>query len=134
MSDVQLPPERPEPWTEDRPGGPAGEPEPSPQRRSVLEPPTVRAPITPPAAPAPVAPVGPAPEEPGPARRPMRLRTVVFGLVLLSVAALSLIGALTEVRLSPSLVAVAILVGAGFVLVAGGLSAALRESAGRASH
>jgi hypothetical protein len=64
----------------------------------------------------------------------MRLRTVVFGLVLLSVAALSLIGALTEVRLSPSLVAVAILVGAGFVLVAGGLSAALRESSGRAPH
>jgi hypothetical protein len=64
----------------------------------------------------------------------MRLRTVVFGLVLLAVAASTLAGSLTGARISPSLVAVAVLVGAGFVLVAGGLSAALRESAGRPPH
>jgi hypothetical protein len=50
------------------------------------------------------------------------------------VSVLSLVGVLADVRLSPSLVAVVILVGAGFVLVAGGLSAALRESAGHPHH
>jgi hypothetical protein len=94
------------------------------QTGSVLDPPTV---TTPPPAPQP----GPvtAPDR-APARL-MRLRTVIFGLMLLAVSVLSVIGATTEVPLSASWVAVAILVGAGFVLVAGGLSAALREAASR---
>jgi hypothetical protein len=95
----------------------------SPRMDNPLDPPTVHAPPGPP--------MDTPTDAPASTRRPMRLRTVVFGLVLLAVAGLSLVGALTEIRLSPALVAVAILVGAGFVLVAGGLSAALRESSGR---
>jgi hypothetical protein len=95
--------------------------------RSVLDPPTV---LTPPAPTTGLDAVGAG----SPARRPMRLRTVVFGLVLLTVSVLTLLGSVAGIRLSVPMVAVVILVGAGFVLVAGGLSAALRESAGRAHH
>lgn len=104
---------------------PGGGPEPEP--RSVLDPPAV---FTPPPAFEPSA--APTEElEPVPARRPMRLGTVVFGLALLTMAVVSGVGALAEIRPSFPLVAVAILIGAGFVLVVGGLSAAVRETTGR---
>lgn len=63
-------------------------------------------------------------------RRPVRVRTVVFGLVLLTISVISLISLLTDVRIDGSVVGLGMLIGAGVALLAGGMVAASREAKG----
>jgi hypothetical protein len=63
-------------------------------------------------------------------RRPVRVRTVVFGLVLLAISVVSLVALLTDVRVDDGVVSVSLLIGAGIALVAGGVAAAVREAKG----
>jgi hypothetical protein len=61
------------------------------------------------------------------------MRTVVLGLVLLAVSAVSLLRVLTDVDVDDSLVALILLVVAGALLLGGGVASAAREArAGRA--
>lgn len=64
------------------------------------------------------------------ARPPVRIRTVVFGLVLLAIAGVSLLAALTEVRVDGAGVLLVLLVGAGLALLGGGIAAAAKEARG----
>lgn len=90
-------------------------------------PPTLPVPATAPPAAGPAA-GAPAPVPVvEPVRRGVRVRTVVFGLVMLAVAVLSLLSVLTSVRLQGGVLALGILVGAGAALVLGGLTAAVRD-------
>lgn len=54
-----------------------------------------------------------------PARRPMRMPTVVVGLVLLVVAGAVLISELTDVTVDPGAVVLALMIGGGVLLIAG---------------
>jgi hypothetical protein len=63
-------------------------------------------------------------------RRGVRMRTVVFGLVLLVVSVSVLVTLLTTARVDATAVTLVILIGAGAALVAGGLAAAVREARG----
>lgn len=60
-----------------------------------------------------------------PGRRGMRVGTIVWGLVLISLAALLLAVRLTDIRLDAGLVALGLIIGAGTALVVGGLLSAL---------
>ena len=63
-------------------------------------------------------------------RRPLRVRTVVFGLVMLTISVISLVALLTEVHVDSGVVGLGLLIGAGAALVAGGVAAAVREAKG----
>lgn len=63
-------------------------------------------------------------------RRPVRARTVVFGLAALAVAVSVLLATLTDVRVNGGAVALAVLIGAGSVLLGAGVLAAVREANG----
>jgi predicted phage tail protein len=65
----------------------------------------------------------------GTTRRPTpRVRTIVFGAVLLVVSVLSLVALLTDVHIDGAAVALGTLVAAGVALVAGGVASARREA------
>jgi hypothetical protein len=92
--------------------------------------PTIAAPVSEaPISEAPVgqAPVGQAPVSEPLVRRGMRARTVVFGLVMLAISGSVLVATLTTIQVQAGVVTLAVLLGAGGVLFAGGLSAAVRE-------
>lgn len=65
----------------------------------------------------------------GPARerRPMRVGTIVWGLVLISLASLLLAVRVADVRLDAGLVALGLTIGAGTALVVGGLLTAVNR-------
>jgi hypothetical protein len=63
-------------------------------------------------------------------RRGVRIRTLVFGLVLLAISASTLVTLLTTTRVDGTAVTLVVLIGAGAALVAGGLAAAVREGRG----
>lgn len=69
-------------------------------------------------------------DTPARTRRPVRVRTVVFGLVLLAISVVSLVALLTDVRVDGGVVGVSLLIGAGIALVTGGVAAAVREAKG----
>jgi hypothetical protein len=54
-----------------------------------------------------------------PARREVRMRTVVFGLVLLVIAGAVLVGQLTDISVDASAVVLAVMIGGGLLLIAG---------------
>lgn len=113
------------PSTPDRPY-PAGEP-PIEQTLTLGEPAhepdaTTEAP----AAEAPTTEFSPAPQahEPGPdpeavVRRGIRMRTVVFGLVLLAIAGSVLVAQLTDITIDAGAVFLALMIGCGVLLIAG---------------
>lgn len=61
----------------------------------------------------------PDPEPQAPVRRGIRMRTVVFGLVLLAIAGSVLVGQLTEVSIDAGAVFLALMIGCGVLLIAG---------------
>jgi hypothetical protein len=63
-------------------------------------------------------------------RRGIRVRTVVFGLILLAISASVLVTLLTTARVDATAVAFVVLIGAGAALLAGGVAAAVREARG----
>jgi hypothetical protein len=63
-------------------------------------------------------------------RRGIRVRTVVFGLVLLAISASVLVTLLSTMRVDATAVTVVALIAAGTALLAGGLAAAVREARG----
>ena len=65
---------------------------------------------------------------PDQARRSPRVRTIVFGLVLLAISVFSLLALLADVRVDAGVLGLALLIGAGTALVAGGVTAAIREA------
>ena len=102
--------------SEPRDLGPGGEPQPDPADTAPAEQPTVAVPqprqVTP------------------PLPRGIRVRTVVFGLVLLAVSVTVLVATLSAVHVDVAAVALAVLIAAGAALVAGGVAAAAREARG----
>lgn len=62
--------------------------------------------------------------------RRIRVRTVVFGLVLLAISASVLVTLLSTMRIDATAVTVVALIAAGTALLAGGLAAAVREARG----
>lgn len=81
--------------------------------------------------PAPYAKAPGSAEEPPPvveANQGMPLGTFVFGLVVMAVGLLILVSVLCNVTLSGSTVAIILFLGAGLVLIVGGLVAARRSS------
>jgi hypothetical protein len=76
------------------------------------------------------APEGATADAPTRTRRPVRVRTTVFGLVLLAISVVSLVALLTDVRVDGGVVGLSLLIGAGIALVAGGVGAAVREAKG----
>lgn len=64
-------------------------------------------------------------------RRPVRGRTVVFGLVLLVLAVAVLVSALTELHVDAGSVALAVLIGAGALLVVSGIRSTTRSTPSR---
>jgi hypothetical protein len=69
---------------------------------------------------------------PGPSggRRGVRLRTMVFGAVMLVISVVTLVALTTGVRVDGATVLLTLLLAAGAVLVAGGAASAVRESRG----
>ncbi len=61
-------------------------------------------------------------------RRPVRVRTVVLGLVLLVVGVATGLSVVTGLQLELWALGVALLLGAGLALVVGGVVSALREA------
>jgi hypothetical protein len=85
--------------------------------------------------PGPSAPIGraaadPAPPQPSRTSRAPRVRTVTFGLVILAISVISLVALMTDARIDGGVVGLGLLIGAGAALVAGGISAAMREARG----
>jgi hypothetical protein len=70
------------------------------------------------------------PDVPAPQRRAPRIRTVVFGLVMLAVACTAVVAGTTDVRVDGGAVALVVLVLAGVALLGGGIAAAAKESRG----
>lgn len=66
--------------------------------------------------------------DPDPERRPLRVGTIVWGLVLAAAGALILAVQLTGVRLDAGVVLLGLLIGAGAALVIGGLLAVLGKN------
>ncbi|MER2134123.1 MAG: hypothetical protein ABS910_05520 [Arthrobacter sp.] len=66
--------------------------------------------------------------EPEPEHRPLRVGTIVWGLVLAVIGALILTVQLTGVRLDTGMVVLGLLIGAGAALVIGGLLAVLGKN------
>ncbi|MBK6871900.1 MAG: hypothetical protein IPJ14_00425 [Kineosporiaceae bacterium] len=60
-------------------------------------------------------------------RPPLRMRTVVVGLVALAVSITTLINQLTSIDIPSEAVTLAVLLGAGGLLLASGILAAIRE-------
>jgi len=60
-------------------------------------------------------------------RRGVRVRTVVLGVVMLVISVACLVSLLTRVHVDAGVVGLALLVGAGAALLAGGLSAAISD-------
>jgi hypothetical protein len=79
-----------------------------------------------PSAPAPET--GQAPTAPARVRRGVRIRTVVFGLVLLVISGASLVALLTSIRVDAGVVFLGLMIGAGAALLIGGVSAAVRDA------
>jgi hypothetical protein len=77
---------------------------------------------------APVAPAGP--ERPAPAGRTPRIRTLVFGLVMLVVAGTVLAATIADLRVDGGALVLGVLVLAGVALLAGGIAAAAKEARG----
>lgn len=69
------------------------------------------------------------PTTPAPSgQRPgIRMRTIVAGLIALTISATILLDALTSIDINGGLVALAVLIGAGVLLLASGIMAAVRE-------
>jgi hypothetical protein len=65
-----------------------------------------------------------------PRSRVPRVRTVVLGLVMLSIGVASLISHVTGARVAGDVLALALMVGSGVALVAGGIAAAVKEAHG----
>lgn len=91
-------------------------------------------PVTEPSAPAPApepavaAPTAPAPStEPVRHARGLRVRTLVFGLLLGLVAATALVSETTGDRVDGGAIAIVALIGAGVILLAGAMGAAARS-------
>lgn len=66
--------------------------------------------------------------EPETEHRPLRVGTIVWGLVLAALGGLILAVQLTEIRLDAGLVLLGVLIGAGAALVIGGLISVLGRS------
>ena len=66
--------------------------------------------------------------EPEPVHRPLRVGTIVWGLVLAAVGSLILTVQLTGIRLDAGMVLLGVLIGAGAALVVGGLISVLGRS------
>ncbi len=96
-------------------------PDPATTRLLETAPPAVGAP----AAPAPVATRGDVAGRQGP-----RIRTTVFGLVMLAVAGTVLVAQLADIHVDGGAVALVVLVAAGLLLLVGGLAAAAKEARG----
>ena len=69
-------------------------------------------------------------DDEAPAPRGVRWRTVVFGLVLLTLSGTSLLRLLTDVHVDDAAVLLTILIAAGALLLGGGVVAAVREARG----
>lgn len=54
-----------------------------------------------------------------PARRPIRMHTVVLGMVLLVIAGAVLVSELTDVSVDPGAVVLTLMIGGGLLLIAG---------------
>ena len=78
------------------------------------------------AAPVAAASMGPALSE----GRGVRIRTIVVGLVMLTISIVTLVALTTGVRVDGSAIGLLLLLGAGAVLVAGGAASAMREARG----
>ena len=89
---------------------------------------SVVSPAVPPTVPAPVSP-GP---EAGsvPRRRGVRIGTIVFGTVMLVISVVCLLALTTSVQVDGTAIGLALLLGAGATLVAGGAASAVREARG----
>jgi hypothetical protein len=73
----------------------------------------------------------PVPEAaPPPARRGVRIGTIVFGTVMLVISVVCLLALATSVNVDGSAIGLALLLGAGAALVAGGAASAVREARG----
>jgi hypothetical protein len=66
------------------------------------------------------APVEAGPEPERPTRRGIRVRTLVFGLVLFATAVSVLVSQLTSVHVDPGAVALTVMIGAGLLLLVAG--------------
>jgi hypothetical protein len=119
---------------------PVAQPEPTPtldffgaSAPSTLPVPSAPAPA--PQAPTPTAPTAtPAPsavavaaDRPQRVRRGVRIRTVVFGVVMLVISGASLVALLTPVHVDGGIIGLSLLIGAGAALLVGGLTAAVRD-------
>jgi len=100
----------------------------------VSEPPVSQPPVGAPSeetrVPAPTAATGPPAatvDRPVRVRRGIRVRTMVFGVVMLVISGASLVALLTKVHVDGGIVGLALLVGAGAALLLGGLSAAIND-------
>jgi hypothetical protein len=62
--------------------------------------------------------------------RAIRFRTIVFGLAALAVAGVVLVATLADITVNGTAVALAVLIGAGALLLAAGVLAAVREANG----
>jgi hypothetical protein len=72
----------------------------------------------------------PAPQAGGPDQAPTRVGTVVWGLVVLALAALVIVAQLGWVTLNGTYVLIGLMIGAGAALVAGGLLSARKRDNG----
>ena len=63
-------------------------------------------------------------------RRGIRVRTLVFGVVMLVISIVTLITLTTAVRVDGAAIGLTLLLGAGAILVAGGAASAVREARG----
>ncbi|HEX2805362.1 MAG TPA: hypothetical protein VHN80_04255 [Kineosporiaceae bacterium] len=68
--------------------------------------------------------------EPASGRRGIRVRTVVFGAVMLVISIVTLVALTTGVRVDGAAIGLTLLLGAGAILVAGGAASAVREARG----
>lgn len=71
--------------------------------------------------------ISPAPGDPEPSGSPARVGTVVWGLIVLALAALIIISRLGIVALNGTYVLIGLMIGAGAALIIGGLLAARRR-------
>jgi hypothetical protein len=68
--------------------------------------------------------------DPAPERRGLRVRTVVFGAVMLVISIVTLVALTTGIRVDGAAIGLILLLGAGAILVAGGAASAVREARG----
>jgi hypothetical protein len=118
MSEVTPPSEQ---RAEQRADEPGYEPEPEAAIGGPVEPPVER----PAAEPATDSALAAARE-----RRGIRVRTLVFGVVMLVISIVTLVTLTTAVRVDGAAIGLTLLLGAGAILVAGGAASAVREARG----